>query len=136
MARVLLAGCVIAVCLAYCVSHVVKRDMGMGTADDGDSPSGGDEGGASGDVNCLDSGSCPGVGGVGCVALGDSVDLNACTQMTCTVVNNVYGLRADTIQCAYGGKCYEGGAPLTLGSCDYTCSISGVIGFTPNDPDC
>lgn len=31
-------------------------DMGMGTADDGDAPSGGDEGGASGDVNCLDSG--------------------------------------------------------------------------------
>ncbi|XP_046372289.2 uncharacterized protein LOC124146179 [Haliotis rufescens] len=117
MARFLLATCVLAVCLAYTIA------MGHG----GDAASGG--GG-----DCASSQSCPKPGG-GCVELGGTFELNACTTLTCSVEGNVYGLRGPT-KCAHGGKCFEGGAKKTFGNCGYTCSVSGTIGFIKDDPAC
>ncbi|XP_046372287.2 uncharacterized protein LOC124146178 isoform X2 [Haliotis rufescens] len=118
MARFLLATCVLAVCLAYTIA------MGHG----GDAAPGGGGG------DCASSQSCPKPGG-GCVELGGTFELNACTTLTCSVEGNVYGLRGPT-KCAHGEDCFEGGAKKTFGNCGYTCSVSGTIGFTKDDPAC
>ncbi|XP_046585618.1 uncharacterized protein LOC124292540 isoform X2 [Haliotis rubra] len=118
MARFILASCVLAVCLAYTLA--------------GGAMGGGASGG--GDDDCAAKQSCPKPGG-GCVDLGGTYQLNACTPLTCTVEGNVYGLRGD-MKCAFGSDCFEGGVKKTFGNCEYTCSVSGVIGFIQDDPAC
>ncbi|XP_046372285.1 uncharacterized protein LOC124146177 [Haliotis rufescens] len=123
--------------------------------------------------DCASSSSCPAPGG-GCVALGDAFILNSCTTLTCTVENNIYGLRGTMrcvtgsgdckevgetydfntcttltctfsknylrftgdYKCAHGADCYEGGSNKLFGNCQYSCSVTGTIGFVKDDADC
>ncbi|XP_046585616.1 uncharacterized protein LOC124292539 [Haliotis rubra] len=74
--------------------------------------------------DCAASSSCPAPGG-GCVALGDPFILNTCTTLTCTVENNIYGLRG-TMRCVTGaGDCKDVGETYEFNACTtLTCTLT------------